>query len=129
GRYRRKQASTSRHEFCECGRHESTPCRSKPLIHRGDPRMPLTAYRTLLVVFMLLVAVRPDAATQGVQPPGWDAGVRLTEITDTNPDPRIVEIDLRAQLAKVSITPETSTEVWTYNGTLPGPLIRTRVGD
>ena len=35
----------------------------------------------------------------GVQPAGWDANVKLTEATDLNPDPQVVEINLEARLA------------------------------
>ena len=69
------------------------------------------------------------AAQPSLQPAGWDAGLKLPEAADTNPDPRIVEIDLDARVAQVEIAPGLRTEAWTYNGGLPGPLIRVRVGD
>jgi FtsP/CotA-like multicopper oxidase with cupredoxin domain len=53
----------------------------------------------------------------------------LAQAVDRNPDPRIVEIDLDAHVAPASIIPGTETQVWTYDGTLPGPLIRANVGD
>ncbi len=46
-----------------------------------------------------------------------------------NPDPKIVEIEMEARLATVEIAPGVEVEVWTYNGLLPGPLIRVNVGD
>ncbi len=62
-------------------------------------------------------------------PAGWDAGLKLPEIVDRNPDPRIVEIDLVARLADVEVAPGTRVKAWTYNGGIPGPFIRARVGD
>ena len=36
-------------------------------------------------------------------PAGWDAGLRLAEARDTNPDPKVVEIDLTARIADVEV--------------------------
>ncbi len=69
------------------------------------------------------------AATQSLQPPEWDAGIRLPEAPDLNPDPRIVEIELDARVAPVEIGPGLTVEAWTYNGLIPGPMIRVNVGD
>ena len=85
-------------------------------------------------IFLLaLLALLPAApagpgAASSVQPDNWNAGLRLPEATDTNPDPHIVEIALEAVVARVEIAPGEFVEAWTYNGTLPGPLIRVGVG-
>lgn len=63
------------------------------------------------------------------QPDGWDADLALTEPVDINPDPDILEIELEAQLADIEFIPGAPTRTWTYNGTVPGPLIRAKVGD
>ncbi len=63
------------------------------------------------------------------QPPGWDEGIRVPAVKDLNPDPHVVELDLEAKPASFSFVPGGSTTAWTYNGLLPGPLIRARVGD
>src|SRR5262249_2477613 len=55
--------------------------------------------------------------------------VDLMPATDTNPDPNIVEIDVEARTAQKSYLEGTSTTVWSYNGTVPGPLIDANVGD
>ena len=67
-------------------------------------------------------------------PPVVDApiGAPLTDLTrpsDLDPDPAVVEIDLVAQVGTVEYQPGVSTEAWTYNGTVPGPLIDANVGD
>src|SRR5690606_13110871 len=68
---------------------------------------------------------RPEAA----QPEGWDAELRMAEPVDVNPDPAVLEFDLQASITDIEIIPGTTTPVWAYNGQLPGPLIRARVGD
>jgi FtsP/CotA-like multicopper oxidase with cupredoxin domain len=62
-------------------------------------------------------------------PAGWDAGLKLVEARDKNPDPKIVEIDLTARLAEVTVAPGKTVQAWTYDGGIPGPLIRAHVGD
>jgi FtsP/CotA-like multicopper oxidase with cupredoxin domain len=79
---------------------------------------------------LLLVSLMATAALgQGsLAPAGWDGGVKLPELVDKNADPKVVEVALTAQLADVPVA-GTSVRAWTYNGSLPGPLIRTKVGD
>ena len=55
--------------------------------------------------------------------------IRLAEARDLNPDPQIVEINLTAKLATVEVAPGKKVTAWTYDGGLPGPLIRGNVGD
>jgi FtsP/CotA-like multicopper oxidase with cupredoxin domain len=52
----------------------------------------------------------------------------MNEPSDRNADPKVVEVDLVARLADVEIDGNT-VHAWTYNGGIPGPLIRTRIGD
>jgi len=63
------------------------------------------------------------------QPEGWDADLSMREAVDLNPDPSVVEINLEAKVAPVELLPGITTMAWTYNGSVPGPLIRARVGD
>jgi FtsP/CotA-like multicopper oxidase with cupredoxin domain len=83
------------------------------------------------VVLLLLAA--PSCGGDGPappgQPPGWDDGIRIPRAADTNPDPNVVEVSLDAQPANLSFVPGGPTPVWTYNGAIPGPLIRAKVGD
>src|SRR5204862_7858087 len=62
------------------------------------------------------------------QPPGWSEGLALREAKDRNPDPRIFEIALEARIGSASFIPGTTTPVWTYDGGVPGPLLRVKVG-
>ncbi len=79
----------------------------------------------------LLLAARPGAAAESASlaPANWDQGLRLAEAHDRNPDPKIVEIDLTARIADVEVGNNHSVRAWTYDGSLPGPLIRAHVGD
>lgn len=63
------------------------------------------------------------------QPSGWDSDLAVAEAVDLDPAPDSVRIDLTAKPASLSVRPGTMTEVWTYNGQLPGPVIRAKVGD
>ena len=63
------------------------------------------------------------------QPDAWDADVRLREAIDHDADPRVVEVHLEARVAPVEIAPGVTVQAWTYDGGIPGPLIRVRVGD
>jgi FtsP/CotA-like multicopper oxidase with cupredoxin domain len=63
------------------------------------------------------------------QPEGWDEELELNVPVDLNPDPNILEIELESLLADIEILPGVRTPAWTYGGTIPGPLIRAKVGD
>lgn len=92
-------------------------------------RMEVSSVRARVVMLALALALSATAEGQSLQPAGWDAGLRLADARDANPDPRVVEIDLDARVAAIEIVPGVRTEAWTYNGGLPGPLIRARRGD
>ena len=83
----------------------------------GSPA-PLIRSVALLAVCLLSSAVSARAQ-----------GLPLPVAEDLNPDPRILEVNIEARVAQVEIAPGRRIEAWTYNGALPGPLIRLRVGD
>jgi FtsP/CotA-like multicopper oxidase with cupredoxin domain len=85
-------------------------------------------------MFFSLLLIACDGTTQDTAdtapviealPEVW--GVAPAE--DINPDPNIVEVELTAAPMTVDWTEGGSTEVWAYNGQIPGPLIQARVGD
>jgi FtsP/CotA-like multicopper oxidase with cupredoxin domain len=84
---------------------------------------------TVLLVLLLCPAMAGAQAPAGHAPPDWDASARLREAQDVNPDPRIVEVNLTARIAEVEVAPGTTVKAWTYDGGIPGPLIRASVGD
>lgn len=68
----------------------------------------------------------PDTA----QPMGWADAVPLATVMDLNPDPHVVEVRLDARVVPIAFRPgDQPAMVWTYNGTVPGPLIRAHAGD
>jgi FtsP/CotA-like multicopper oxidase with cupredoxin domain len=85
---------------------------------------------TVLAALVLCIGSAGRASSQTrLQPDGWDAGLKLPEAVDTNPDPHVVEINLEARIARVELAPGQAVQAWTYDGGVPGPLIRIRVGD
>ena len=76
-------------------------------------------------------AAVPAAPGAPSEPPAapWDTALALPTVADLNPDPHILEVNLAAEVARVEVAPGRTVEAWTYNGTLPGPLLRLAVGD
>jgi len=88
----------------------------------------MNLYRVVLSV-AVVVCFAVGSSAEGLQPEGWDANLKLAEAEDTNPDPKIVEISLEARVSSLEIVPGVKTDAWTYNGGVPGPLIRVHRGD
>jgi len=82
----------------------------------------------VLIALFVCLLTPLIAGAQSHAPAGWADELKLIEPPDRNNEPRIVEIDLVAMRADVRIDGKT-VHAWTYNGSIPGPLIRTRVGD
>jgi FtsP/CotA-like multicopper oxidase with cupredoxin domain len=92
--------------------------------------MPQNPLRVIVVALTICCGLpQAVAAATPFAPAGWDSELRLTESRDTNLDPRVVEIQLTARIASVEVAPGKTVKAWTYDGGLPGPLIRARVGD
>jgi FtsP/CotA-like multicopper oxidase with cupredoxin domain len=85
----------------------------------------------MLSLFLAGCAMTDPPALGEVAPPpfGWDAALRMPELIDESPDPAIVEGRLTAQQSEMEIIAGTTTPVLAYNGSVPGPLIRAKVGD
>jgi FtsP/CotA-like multicopper oxidase with cupredoxin domain len=71
----------------------------------------------------------PPAALDVSQPEGWADELAMPVPQDLNPDPNVLEIELEARVENIEILPGTTTPAWTYNGTVPGPMIRAKLGD
>src|SRR3954468_18247404 len=82
-----------------------------------------------LAIWGLSASLATAASPKSLAPADWDTGVRLTEARDTNPDPAIVEVTMTARVADVEVGPGKRVHAWTYDGGIPGPLIRAHVGD
>lgn len=86
---------------------------------------------TLLLVLLcpVVLAQAPLRAGEVEQPDNWADDLALPIPEDLNPDPDILEVRIEARVQDLEILPGTLTPVWTYNGGLPGPLLRLKVGD
>jgi FtsP/CotA-like multicopper oxidase with cupredoxin domain len=83
----------------------------------------ITAAFVALIAFALLAAIRSALATSGGDP------YVVPHIVDTNPDPDIVETTIVAEPAMVDIGNGVLASVLTFNGSVPGPEFRLKVGD
>jgi FtsP/CotA-like multicopper oxidase with cupredoxin domain len=83
------------------------------------------------IVLGCAVAYSPAIAQpiQSMAPTDWAADFKMAEPKDLNPDPAVLEINLVARVAEVEVKPGERVRAWTYDGGLPGPLIRAKVGD
>ena len=54
---------------------------------------------------------------------------RAYEAAEPDPGRRVVVVELEARETEWSVAPGTRFDAWTYNGQLPGPVLRARVGD
>src|SRR5512139_976678 len=70
-----------------------------------------------------------DEVPPAKQPDGFADELALAGVVDLDPDPSVLEVDLEARVTELEVVAGTSTPVWTYSGSLPGPLLRLRAGD
>lgn len=85
--------------------------------------------RAMMLGAAMASAAMPALAQESLQAPRWDEAIRMPEAPDLNPDPHIVEIELEARVEPFEVEPGLVVEAWTYNGMIPGPMIRVNVGD
>jgi FtsP/CotA-like multicopper oxidase with cupredoxin domain len=97
----------------------------------ASPRVRVRVRRVLGAValaggFIAGCSSSPAPSTVAAAPPD---PLALRAVDDKNPDPNVVEFDLEAREADKSYGSAPATRVWTYNGTVPGPLVDAKVGD
>ena len=95
-------------------------------IQRQPRRYGFTLLAAAIMIVAVVFAVRPSGralATSDGSP--YD----VTYVTDTNPDPNIVETTLIAEDATVNIGNGVTANAETFNGEIPGPTFRLKVGD
>tara|TARA_R110000772_G_scaffold118901_3_gene224759 strand:+ start:873 stop:2321 length:1449 start_codon:yes stop_codon:yes gene_type:complete len=83
----------------------------------------------LLVLPISSPAQNSLSALQVEQPEAWDEELRMAQPEDINPSPDILEFNLEARITDIEIEEGFTTPVWTYNGVLPGPMIKAKIGD
>lgn len=77
----------------------------------------------------VLIGLIIGGCTSDPSEPKPDDPLALSGVEDRNPDPNVLELNLEAREATKSYGGGPSTPVWTYNGTVPGPLLDAKVGD
>jgi len=93
---------------------------------------PLDAKHCLPVLAFSLASWGCSAPAQDEpsgQPPGWADEIQLPVAVDLNSDPNVLELNLEARESDLELVPGKLTRAWTYDGGIPGPLIRVKVGD
>ncbi len=84
----------------------------------------------LLVLLLVLDTLTDfDSDSGSVWPAQSPDLVKPLTATDLNPDPDVVEIELVAREGTISFGTANMTEVYAYNGSIPGPTIEGKVGD
>lgn len=93
-------------------------------------RSSLAAFLTGILLFPAALMAQDSLRAMDVeQPQGWDDELRMSQPVDINPAPDILEFNLEAKISDIEIEAGFTTPVWTYGGTLPGPMIKARIGD
>ncbi|HET9955322.1 MAG TPA: multicopper oxidase family protein [Polyangiaceae bacterium] len=64
-----------------------------------------------------------------IELPATDGPFEAPNASDVDPAPGVVEIELEAKPTNVELAAGHVVAIWAYNGSLPGPTIRARVGD
>lgn len=65
----------------------------------------------------------------GCGPPAAVILPELQRVVDLDSDPRIIAFDLKAGPARKEYRAGKPSDVWAYNGSVPGPLVEATVGD
>jgi len=90
--------------------------------------IPIIFVLTVNGVFFFLSGCN-DKSTPIEQDLSWDSEVKLKVLKDVNPDPTIIEVNLEAIEKDIELKPGIKTQMFTYNGIFPGPLIEGKIGD
>lgn len=86
-------------------------------------------HRSVAVAFLVAAAhaaCSSDTAEVATSPAD---PIALARPEDKNPDPNVLEIDLEARPSEKTFGSSPKTPVWTFGGSLPGPLLDAKVGD
>lgn len=88
----------------------------------------VTYFATVLAIFLAFAVVQDASAFHS---PSWFGILRPGIALDLNPDPKIVEVVIEAKVDEVRFGGYHSpkADVYTFNGTIPGPMILADVGD
>jgi len=85
----------------------------------------------LTIAWAAALAACPNDApvVPNAQPEGWQDDLALASLEDLDPAPNVVEVALEARIEDIEFLEGLATPAWTFNGSVPGPLIQGKVGD
>ncbi len=92
----------------------------------------LAVFVPLLLVACAEPTAGPDAGADASTDTAWSAPALIgpeASLEDTNPDPDVVEVSLRAEMVEVDLGDGTTRPMLGYNGMVPGPVLQAKVGD
>lgn len=96
-------------------------------VRRAASRPHLILPLALLTAAVLLALLTGANAGHGATADGDP--YHVPTVTDTNPDPKIVETTITARPATVDVGNGVKAHALTFNGAIPGPTFRLKVGD
>jgi FtsP/CotA-like multicopper oxidase with cupredoxin domain len=100
-----------------------------PLLRREALRLTLAVCSTSVASVGCSAPAPTNPTPPAGEPPGWADSIALRAPEDANSDPNVLEVSIEARPSDIELVPGHPTTLWTYNGSLPGPLIRAKVGD
>ncbi len=92
----------------------------------GGRRSTLVVASAIMLLLTAVVAIR---SVEGAKATSGGDPYSVPLVTDTNPDPTIVETTIVADETTVDIGNGVMARAMTFNGTIPGPQFRLKVGD
>ncbi len=87
-----------------------------------------SCFVALALTVPLLSGCSGDDAGEG-RTPAPPALPSLASLPDEDPDPGVLEVSMRAMPASKQYSGAKPSEVWAYEGTVPGPLLEAKAGD
>jgi len=88
-------------------------------------RVAMLGIALIAAITTCLIATQPSVG----HPSAGRDPYSVPNVVDTNPNPKIVETTLTAEYANVNIGGGVVAHAETFNGTIPGPTFRLKVGD
>jgi FtsP/CotA-like multicopper oxidase with cupredoxin domain len=71
----------------------------------------------------------PESDATAIGPYRANDEFELTIAEDLDPSPDVIRLEFEARIQDIEFQPGTITPAWTYNGVVPAPLIKAKVGD
>jgi len=85
----------------------------------------VSAGAVFLAAVLIIVGIVAVSPGEGSTASGTSTG----DFRVDGPNGNVVEVDLVARETTQEIAPDVNYQVWTFNGTAPGPVIRVQLGD